>query len=62
MQKRKALLSRPMNGRARSENDFAKTKENEDYIRLFLYRKKVYLSFKKLLIIMEAKMILQGVN
>ena len=51
-----------MNGRARSENDFAKAKENEDYIRLFLYRKKVYLSFKKLLIIMKAKMILQGVN
>ena len=50
-----------MNGDAGSENDFAKTKENEDYIRLFLHRKKVYLPFKKLLI-MEAKIILQGVN
>ena len=48
-----------MNKPAESENEFVKTRVNEDYKRLFRHRKKVYLSFKKmLLVIMKVRMIL----
>ena len=54
----KAPLSSSMNKPAESENEFVKTRLNEDHIRLFRHRKKVYLSFKKSLVIMEVKMML----
>ena len=54
----KAPLSSSMNKPAESENEFVKTRVNEDYKRLFRHRKKVYLSFKKSLVIMEVEMML----
>ena len=47
-----------MNGCAGSKIHSVKTKVNEGYIGISLHRKKVYLAFKKMLVIMEVRMML----
>ena len=47
-----------MNESAGIEIYFVKAKVTEDYIRLFLCRRKVYLFFKRTVVIMEVRMML----